>query len=244
MGKLIDLTGKTFDHLTVIQKDNSRKNGKTYWICKCSCGNTVSVYGYYLRTGHTKSCGCLSNKMRSDSNRQNLIGQTFGYLTVLSYEGSTENRQSLYKCRCNLCGSEKVYRAGNLKSGNSQSCGCKQISHGELKIQKIFESLHINFIPQKEFEGLNGDTKPLRFDFYLPDINTCIEYQGEQHYKDSSWGGTDALRKRQRYDQMKRDYCHSHNIKLIEIPYWDYDKLDELYLTKKGLMCNERKGFS
>lgn len=220
--------GKTFGNFTILSQDLSIQK---HYFCKCNlCGNIKSINWDSLKVGHTKSCGCMTNKWRSESNREDLTGQVFGYLTVLSYEGSTYNRQSLYKCRCNLCGSEKNYRAGNLTSGNTMSCGCRTISHGEIKILDILQSLNIEYIIQKEFEDLKGSTRPLRFDFYLPKDNICIEYQGEQHYKDTSWGGTDGLQKRQEYDQKKRDYCQSHNIKLIEIPYWDYDKLDEDYL--------------
>lgn len=57
---LIDLTGKRFSKLTVIERDTNRKSNKpTMWICKCDCGNQVSVSSDHLTSGHTKSCGCL-----------------------------------------------------------------------------------------------------------------------------------------------------------------------------------------
>lgn len=56
----LNLSGKKFGKLTVLQRDKSR--GKhTYWICKCDCGNTVSVRTNSLVTGHTKSCGCINS---------------------------------------------------------------------------------------------------------------------------------------------------------------------------------------
>lgn len=60
-----DLTGKKFERLTVIKKDEDRKN---HWICKCDCGNTVSVLDFYLIHGKTKSCGCY----RADRARKHL----------------------------------------------------------------------------------------------------------------------------------------------------------------------------
>lgn len=60
-----DLTGKKFERLTVIKKDKDRKN---HWICKCDCGNTVSVLDFYLIHGKTKSCGCY----RADRARKHL----------------------------------------------------------------------------------------------------------------------------------------------------------------------------
>ena len=60
MGKLIDITGQKFGHLTVVQKVKSR-NGQSMWLCKCSCGNTTIQSGGNLRKGTIKSCGHLRN---------------------------------------------------------------------------------------------------------------------------------------------------------------------------------------
>jgi len=58
MGKLIDITGQTFNRLTVIKKTYS-KNLKTYWECKCECGKKTIVLKNNIIKGNTKSCGCL-----------------------------------------------------------------------------------------------------------------------------------------------------------------------------------------
>lgn len=58
MGRAIDLSGERFGRLTVLQKAKSR-NGQARWICKCDCGKLISVFGHSLRSGNTKSCGCL-----------------------------------------------------------------------------------------------------------------------------------------------------------------------------------------
>lgn len=57
MSKLIDLTGRVFDRLTVLNKTKS-KNNRTYWLCKCSCGELTEVEGQHLKRGRTRSCGC------------------------------------------------------------------------------------------------------------------------------------------------------------------------------------------
>lgn len=58
--KIIDLTGKKFNRLTVLKMVEDR-NGHTQisWVCKCLCGIIVIVRGGHLRGGHTQSCGCL-----------------------------------------------------------------------------------------------------------------------------------------------------------------------------------------
>lgn len=58
---LKDLVGQKFGKLTALQQAGRDKRGETLWMCKCECGNVVNVLSSNLRTGHTKSCGCLKN---------------------------------------------------------------------------------------------------------------------------------------------------------------------------------------
>jgi hypothetical protein len=57
--KKIDLKGKIFGRLTVIEEAGKNKYGAFWWKCKCECGNIKKVYGMNLTRGLTKSCGCL-----------------------------------------------------------------------------------------------------------------------------------------------------------------------------------------
>lgn len=60
MPKKIDLTGLRFGRLTVISESPTKKWNKVAWVCKCDCGNiTHPVTGEALKSGNTKSCGCL-----------------------------------------------------------------------------------------------------------------------------------------------------------------------------------------
>lgn len=61
MGKLIDLTGKQFGRLTVICRSGSSKN-ESMWLCRCQCGEKVSVGSSSLRRGLTRSCGCIASE--------------------------------------------------------------------------------------------------------------------------------------------------------------------------------------
>lgn len=56
--KCENLAGKTFGRLTVIDRSESTKDGRTKWLCECSCGNICAVIGRDLKNGHTRSCGC------------------------------------------------------------------------------------------------------------------------------------------------------------------------------------------
>lgn len=64
MSKFIDLTGQKFGRLTVIKKVGSSKNKSVLWLCKCDCGSEIVVTSNNLRTGNSKSCGCLATDIR------------------------------------------------------------------------------------------------------------------------------------------------------------------------------------
>lgn len=71
MGKFIDLTGKTFGRLFVLERAGKSKEGRIQWLCQCNCPehNKVIVIGKNLTTKHTKSCGCLQKEQTSKSRR-------------------------------------------------------------------------------------------------------------------------------------------------------------------------------
>ena len=87
MGGFIDLTGKTFERLTVIKRVDNSKNNQTMWLCRCNCdGKEKVILGNDLRQGKTKSCGCLgrenSYKASKKYNTYDLTGEYgIGYTT-------------------------------------------------------------------------------------------------------------------------------------------------------------------
>jgi len=100
---------------------------------------------------------------------------------------------------------------------NGKGCPICKESKGEKNIRLYLLNKNIKFIRQHKFIDCKK-IKPLPFDFYIPDINTCIEYNGEQHYKSFSFfGGTDKLNKTQENDIIKLNYCKTNNINLIII---------------------------
>ena len=105
---------------------------------------------------------------------------------------------------------------------------CKTISKSEIKIFDYFKFNNILFETQKTFDGCKNKNK-LRFDFYLPEHNTCIEYDGYQHNTSVSyWGGENGLKYRKNNDKLKNEYCEKNNIRLIRIQHDEdiEDKLD------------------
>ena len=118
MAELIDISGQKFGLLTVKTYDSNTRT----WLCKCDCGKETKVTSYNLRSGHTKSCGCLRNK--SPINKIDMIGKKFGRVLVTKEVGRDITGHDIkYECICD-CGNVFITRGGALRSGKCQSCGC------------------------------------------------------------------------------------------------------------------------
>lgn len=124
MEKSIDLTGKRFGRWTVVGKAEDKGN-KTYWHCKCDCGNEKDVYTFSLIKGKSKSCGCLQKETQSQQKIKDLTGQRFGKLLVISKAENIGNKVA-WNCVCD-CGNHIVVKAHNLyrKESPTISCGCE-----------------------------------------------------------------------------------------------------------------------
>lgn len=150
-------------------------------------------------------------------------------------EYTPHSNQSVY-WKCKDCGHEWK----SCISDRSYGRGCPECfkSKGEKRIKEILNLHVINFNPQKEFEGLVGlGYKNLSYDFYLPDYNLLIEYQGEQHekYIKGLHKSKKDFEKQQEHDRRKREYAKQNNYNLLEIWYWDFDNIETIltqYLTK------------
>ena len=241
MPKLIDLTGQTFNQLTVLKRDSTNTNeGKPKWICQCSCGNIISVSGKDLKNNHTKSCGCLQKKAVQKLHYKDLTGQIFGYLQVLEDSGNRKNGRVLWKCKCLLCNNIKEISTNSLTSGKTVSCGCMTNSIGELNICNILKLNNIEYIQEKSFFNFEETNAPARYDFYLPKYNRLIEYDGIQHFsykKDKGWNNEQNFLLTQKRDQIKNKWAAAHNIPLVRIPYWERDNITlEMLLGDKYLV--------
>lgn len=116
---------------------------------------------------------------------------------------------------------------------NGTRCSRCNNSKGEEKIEKWLKENNIKYVSQFSFDDCKGKKRSLPFDFYLIDYNICLEYDGKQHYKIDCFNYTLLdLMERKYLDNLKTDYCKNNNVKLIRIPYWDYDKIDEILRLK------------
>ncbi len=102
---------------------------------------------------------------------------------------------------------------------------CSPRSKGEELIAKMLDEMNVLYVREKRFNDCIGKKK-LPFDFYLPKYNILIEYDGIQHFKASfNEKEFDNIKIN---DKIKNDYCKNNNIKLIRIPYWDFDNIENI----------------
>lgn len=143
---------------------------------------------------------------------------------LLEYNGITKKALLKHKI-CNKIFS--IRQLSDLFNGRNRGCPtCYQFkSAGEQTILLYLEKHNIKYIPQKTFAPLNKSK--YRFDFYLPDLNLAIEYQGEQHYRENSCF-KDNLKTIQRRDEIKRNYCKENNIILKEIKYTELKNINHI----------------
>ncbi len=143
--------------------------------------------------------------------------------------------------KCLECGHEWKATPNNRTNIN---CNCPECNKpkGEKEVNKILCLYNIFFIPQKEFDGLLGlGDGNLSYDFYLPNYNLLIEYQGEQHekYVPGLHKSKNKFKQQQEHDKRKKEYALKHNINLLEIWYYDFDNIEEILLKKLNIKAGD-----
>lgn len=118
---MLDICGRRFGRLRIPldAKPEIRKRS-LYWPCVCDCGAKTTIKGDRLRTGRTKSCGCLRGSRMRDAMR----GRRFGRLSIpLDAEPEFRQHHSYWPCVCD-CGVNRIIRDEVLLDGRTKSCGC------------------------------------------------------------------------------------------------------------------------
>jgi len=126
-----------------------------------------------------------------------------------------------------ICKNHGVFEQGPNHHLLGVGCPMCSSSKGEKEILEFIDTNNIKYERQKTFEGCKFKSK-LRFDFYLPEYELCIEYNGIQHYEEMKhFGGLNYIK---RNDKIKDDFCRNHNINLTIISYKDniLDKLKSI----------------
>lgn len=237
------------------------------YTCETNCGRIIWLPAQEINqstVNKTDNIGCESCKLRgsrkADISRNHIScntdysGLQFNTLKVLNkldkkYEelnvetdihGSTliSTKYDLYRCRCDLCGTEYVFRSDRFKIGTPESpkyigdinnikarCDCHQHSVNQWVICKLFIENNISYLAEYSPDDLVGigDNVRLHYDFAVfntdGSVKCFIEYNGSQHEVSSEkFGGERGLAVQKCIDELKRIYAREKHIKLIEIP--------------------------
>ena len=221
-----NLIGQKFGMLTVIEKTSQRKNNSVVWKCKCDCGNEHFVSANHLINHNVTNCGCSPHYL-------DLLNQQIDDLFVYQKTDKRYDNHVIWKCKC-ACGKECEKTSFYLAKKNIfHSCGCQSRKYyGEVKIAKLLNENNYSFVQQYSFYDCLVNTRKARFDFFV-DNKYIIEYDGKQHFEPVDYfGGEEGFQITKHSDKIKSEYCHSHNIPIIRIPYTHFSKMtiDDLTL--------------
>lgn len=169
MAKLIDLKGKRFGKLVVLNRCESHdKRKSTTWDCQCDCGNKT-------KDGGTESCGCLSKKHFVD-----LTGQKFNNLTVTRYLGKDNYKNNIYECNCD-CGGKITCQGSDVKTGKIKTCGCRKYS---TPVQNAMvagnEPLYKNVYAQYKYTNKREYEFHIEFDDFRKLVDQQCHYCGAE----------------------------------------------------------------
>lgn len=236
-------SNKTFIINAINIHNNKYDYSKTLYIhCHKKIDIICPIHGIFSQSPstHLKGQGCVkcgydklsisnSNNTEYFITKSNIHhGDKYNY-SLVEYI----NNKTKVKILCPIHGEFSQKAADHLNG-----CGCPRCnsSKGEIKIEQFFKLHCIKIQRQKKFlECINPKTNyKLSFDFYLPDYNILIEYDGQQHFKPVTgiWSQTilefNLLKIR---DRIKNKFAKKNNIKLLRIKYTQIKNVDKI-LTK------------
>lgn len=184
---------------------------------------------------HGHKCCVCSYEERANNLRHSIdyimnVIESHNNNKLLNPEDYHNSNMRNLKIKCGSCG--KTYTTSFSDYINNMQIRCKSCaskeSVGERKIREFLTNKQVNFEQEKTFDDCK-DIKRLPFDFYLPEYNLIIEFDGQHHFYETGLGNHESTK---RHDEIKNQYCKEHNINLLRIPYWDGNDIEKI-ITKQ-----------
>jgi very-short-patch-repair endonuclease len=201
-----------------------------------------SIHGIFEQTPDchlNRNHNCL--KCSIENNKLNIRFSNIEYIEKLkkvhgnNYDYSLVdyiNSKTKIKIICPIHGIFKQISHSHLKGNGCPKC---KRSKGEIKIENFLKENNIKYETQKTFDGCKFIRK-LKFDFYLPKYNLCIEFDGQQHFNSyERYGGIKGFNKRKLYDSIKNKFCLDNNINLLRISYTQIKNIEKILKEKLNL---------
>lgn len=186
-----------------------------YW--KQSPYNALMGYG-------CSECGSEKIKNKLKKTHEEYVNQVKEKNPDIQVVGTYVNSNTAIIHKCLLDGHEWSVLPSTILNGG----GCPQCneSKGERQIRQWLEIYNIKYIYQHKYDDCK-DILSLPFDFYLPDYNALIEYDGEHHFRPVNWSGSMTDKEISQefetvklHDSIKNNYCENNGIFLLRIPYF------------------------
>ena len=182
------------------------------------CGEDFQQLPSRLINQHIYGCGCCPTKKKTNAQFLEEISDVLNEYDVLQEYVNIDTpirfRHKPCGCEFNLSPYKFIYRANKKYC---PICYYKK-SKGEITIAKTLTEFEQNYVREMMFPDLPNR----KFDFYLPDIRTAIEFDGIQHFEETFYSQNSELEEIQQRDKEKNQYCLDNAIKLYRIPYYDY----------------------
>ena len=201
------------DKCNYSEVEYTNSNTKVKIICKEHGAYYQLPYGHLnsMRTGCPKCYNLNKTTEEFIEESIKVHGNLYNYEKTI-YE-KAKNKLTI---TCNIHGDFLQAPTHHLQG---EGCPICKFSSGELRVLNYLKDNNIKHTMQHSFDGCKNK-RLLLFDFYLPDFNTCIEYDGLQHFEAVNFfGGSEGLKKTKMLDGIKDEFCKNNNIRLIRIPY-------------------------
>lgn len=140
---------------------------------------------------------------------------------------------------CNKCKKEFLQPPTEHLAGHG--CPYCRMSYGEIRVMNFLDDHKILHVQQKRYDDCRGlGNRKLPFDFYIPDYNLLIEFDGKQHYMAgcnirSHITSIEEFKRTKEHDRRKTEYARINNIDLLRIPYYDMSRIPEILKEKLKL---------
>lgn len=218
------------------------KGGKTPLEWKCLKHDCMSVFkSNFDSIQRAHGCSyCAGKKFNSTNNLASSYPNLIKEWHVTKNKKYNPNNIGAFSNKkvwwiCIKCSHEWKSTVANRTASSSGCPMCYSVPKSEHACLCILNKYNIENIMQYRFKNCRS-INTLPFDFYLPKYNKVVELNGLQHYEPVEYfGGKEKFEKQQKHDQIKRNYCQENNIRLIEIPYWDFDNIEEILIRELGL---------
>ena len=207
---------------------------------------TCPIHGDFLQTPdhHLKGQGCpkCGNLILGNRKSAEDFLKDAKIVHTNKYDYSKVDFKTVSDKVTIICPKHGEFSQTPSKHVGGAGCPSCSESRGERLVNDILNKHNIEKVREKRFLDCINTLKgqkclPLPFDFYLPQLNVCIEYDGEQHYMPvSTFGGVEAFERQKKRDKIKNQYCKKNGIKLIRIPYtMKKDEIEPYILKELGI---------